>query len=116
MFPILVICMMMAIQVSMDYYAKEVALGAADAGVHAARLSGNPQDGVAAAKEYLHEHAGWLVTNDTNVDTSQSTATQIVITIQGQPPTILGPLAHIVTVSETSSGAIEQFTTTGTRP
>ena len=48
MFPILVISMFMAIQVAMDYYAKEVALAAAEHGVQVGRLTGRTADARAA--------------------------------------------------------------------
>lgn len=116
MFPILVISMFMAIQVAMDYYAKEVAFAAAERGVQVARMTGNPQDGKDAAWEYMHKHAGWLVTNDTGIDTSRSTATTMIVTVKGTPVTVIGPLASIVTVVETSQGSIEQFTTMSSQP
>ena len=111
MFPIVVIVINMAMQLAYDYYAKEVAMAAAEQGVQAARVTGNPADGVAAAKEYLHEHAGALLTNDTNIDTTGSTATQIRITVTGNPPMLMSPLAlKAVQVSQTAIGSVEIWT------
>lgn len=110
MFPILVISMFMAIQVAMDYYAKEVALAAAEHGVQVGRLTGRTADARAATVDYLHEHAGWLVTNDTNISTLGSSGTQIRVTVSGTPVKLISVLAGVVKVKQTATGAVEKFT------
>lgn len=108
-FPVFLLLLIAAVQAGLYFYARAIALSAAQQGVQAARLQAHTlADGVAAAHGYA-VHAGGGSLHDVAVDTTGSTATSVRITVTGTAPSLLpGTAWHI---SQQAAGPVERFTT-----
>jgi hypothetical protein len=130
MFPILVVLMGLSMQEALNFYAKEVALGASQAGVDAVRYAHlGPNDesqaeavAFAAARDYVAKHGGNLL-NSPGMVTPVMFATapanspgpgagmadpQIKVEIKGKPISLVSVLA--IPVDQHSQAAAETFT------
>jgi len=116
MLPVMVVVMFMAIQEALNYYAQEVAMGAAEQGAEVARITGDPGKGVAAAIEYVQHRGGAFLPGTITIDTTGTTPTEIHIRVSGQPVTVIGALASTVTVDQVAKGPVERFTYNGSPP
>ncbi len=105
--PIVLLFIMIVIQASFWFLAREAALAAARQGADAARvLGGSPEAGRAAALAFArHSGAGYLL--DPGVSTGGSTASTVAVTVTGHVPTFVPGL--VVHVSETAQAPVEEF-------
>jgi hypothetical protein len=105
--PIVLLFIMIVIQASFWFLAREAALAAARQGADAARvLGGSPEAGRAAALVFAqHSGAGYLL--DPGVSTDGSTASTVAVTVTGHVPTFVPGL--VVHVSETAQAPVEEF-------
>jgi len=124
MFPVIVFLLGISMQVALDYYAKQVALGAAQAGVTAIRYAQlGPNDEAkaealadAAAQDYVAKHGGNLlvapaVTKTSPVLQAPSTGTpgwQINVGVTGTPINLVPVLDGAV--SQVAGAPLENFT------
>jgi Flp pilus assembly protein TadG len=105
--PIVLLFIMIVIQASFWFLAREAALAAARQGADAARVLGaSPAAGPAAAMAFArHSGAGYLL--DPSVSTSGSTPSTVSVTVYGHVPTFVPGL--VVRVSETAQAPVEEF-------
>jgi hypothetical protein len=105
--PIVLLFIMLVIQASFWYLAREAALAAARQGADAARvLGGSPEAGRAAALAFArHSGAGYLL--DPGVSTAGSTTSTVAVTVTGRVPSFVPGL--VVDVSETAQAPVEEF-------
>jgi hypothetical protein len=124
MFPIIVVLLAFSMQVALDYYAKQVAIGAAQAGVNAVRYAQlGPNDenqavsiAKAAAQDYLTKHGGGMLRNPGMpvkypILTAPSLATptgQVDVEITGTPIQLL-PIPSDP-VDQLAAAPLENFT------
>lgn len=123
MFPIIVVLIGFSMQVALDYYAKQVALGAAQAGVDAVRYAQlGPNDEAkaetvarAAALDYVAKHGGnllqgaVLVTPVLQAPAARLTSSeQITVEITGSAINLL-PIPSDP-VDQLAQGPVENFT------
>jgi len=124
MFPIIVFLLGISMQVALDYYARQVALGAAQAGVTAIRYAQlGPGDETkaealanTAAQDYVSRHGGNLLVKPTpgttgpvlQAPTAGTPGWQISVQITGMPITVVpvldGPVAPL------AAAPLENFT------
>ncbi len=105
--PIVLLFIMLVIQASFWFLAREAALAAARQGADAARvLGGSPEAGRAAALAFArHSGAGYLL--DPGVSMGGSTASTVAVTVTGRVPSFVPGL--VVDVSETAQAPVEEF-------
>lgn len=124
MFPMIVVLMTFSMQVALDYYAKQVAIGAAQSGVDAVRYAQlGPNDEAraesiakAAAQDYLNKHGGNMLQNPgmplaypVLVAPSRTTPTwQVNVEITGSPIHLL-PIPSDP-VDQLAAAPLENFT------
>lgn len=108
-FPVFLLLLLSAVQAGLYFYARAIALSAAQQGVQTARLEHHTLDrGTAAARAYA-AHAGGGSLHQAAVATTGSTATTVRITVTGAAPSLLPGVAW--RVSQQAAGARERFTT-----
>jgi Flp pilus assembly protein TadG len=109
--PIVLMFIMIVIQASFWFLAREAALAAARQGADAARVLGaspaaRPAAAQAAALAFAeHSGAGYLL--DPWASTKGSTASTMTVTVTGHVPTFVPGL--VVHVSETAQAPVEEF-------
>lgn len=109
-FPVFLLLLLAAVQAGLYFYARAIALSAAQQGVQTARLEHHTLDeGTTAARDYA-AHAGGGSLHEIAVATTGSTATTVRITVTGAAPSLLPGIAW--QVSQQAAGARERFTTT----
>lgn len=107
-FPVFLLLLISAVQAGLYFYARAIALSAAQEGVQAARLQQHTvDDGVTAARSYAM-HAGGGSLHAVVVDTTGSTATSVRITVTGTAPSLLPGID--LGVSQQAAGPVERFT------
>jgi Flp pilus assembly protein TadG len=125
MFPVIAVVFGIAMQMALNYYAKQVALAAAQEGVNAVRFSGNPgltaadetqaeQTATAAANAYLAKHEGNMLTSPQLVNPVMTppiprvfATSQITVEITGQAISLFPLLS--TSVDQQSWGTVELF-------
>jgi Flp pilus assembly protein TadG len=111
-FPVLLLIIFTVVQASLFFYARSLALAAAQEGVRAARAeNAHLPDGVARARAFLTTTAGDSLLTPT-VSSTGSSATQIRIRVTGRSLSVL-PGVPGLTVSQEATGPKERFTTAG---
>jgi Flp pilus assembly protein TadG len=109
--PVVLLFIMIVIQGSFWFLAREAALAAARQGADAARaLGGSPAAGSAAAMAFARESGrGYLfdAAVSTAVNKIGSTRATVSITVKGHVPTFVPGL--VVDVSETAQAPVEEF-------
>lgn len=112
LFPVFLLLLVAAVQGGLYFYARAIALSAAQEGVQAARLQQHTlDDGVTAAHGYAVRAGGGSL-HDVAVDTAGSTATSVRITVTGTAPSLLPGIDW--GVSQQAAGVRERFTTVAT--
>ena len=111
-FPVLLLIIFTVVQASLFFYARSLALAAAQEGVRAARAeNAHLPDGVTRARAFLTTTAGDSLLTPT-VSSTGSSATQIRIRVTGRSLSVL-PGVPGLTVSQEATGPKERFTTAG---
>ena len=111
-FPVLLLIIFTVVQASLYFYARSLALAAAQEGVRAARAeNAHLPDGVTRARTFLTSTAGDSLLTPT-VSSTGSSATQIRIRVTGRSLSVL-PGVPGLTVSQEATGPKERFTTAG---
>jgi Flp pilus assembly protein TadG len=106
--PFIFLALMVLIQASFWFLARNAALAAARQGADAARALNAPQaSGPAAALAFAQE-AGQGYLEDPRATAARSTGTTISITVSGHVPSFVPGL--VVSVSETVQAPVEEFT------
>jgi Flp pilus assembly protein TadG len=105
--PFVFLFLMVMVQASFWFLAREAALAAARQGADAARsLGGSRVSGQAAALAFAHHSAaGYLL--EPKASTNGSSGTTVVITVGGRVPSFVPGL--VVRVSETVQMPVEEF-------
>ncbi len=112
-FPTMLLLIFSLVQASLYYYARSLALAAAQEGVRGARVeSGDLRDGVSRARSFLNNHAGDSLVSTAVTDTG-SGPTQVRIRVSGRSLSVLPGVAGF-NVTQEASGPKERFTSTGT--
>lgn len=110
--PALLLLVFAVVQTGLWFYARSLALAAAQEGVNAGRTYGaDPTAGVRRATTFIEEQAGDSLTG-TTVTTAGSTPTTIRISVSGRSLSVLPGLPGI-SVTQSASGSVERFTTDG---
>lgn len=108
-FPVFLLLLVSAVQAGLYFYARAIALSAAQEGVDAARLQRHTLDqGVTAARRYAVRGGGGSL-HHVAVHTSGSTPTTVRITVTGTAASLLPGLDWAV--SQQAAGVRERFTT-----
>ncbi|TXS06940.1 pilus assembly protein [Streptomyces sp. col6] len=111
-FPFIILLTIAVVQVSLWYYARNVALTAAREGVAAARVyESGPGAGAARAQDVLGRIAGNTLLGP-SVSTGGSSAERIRIQVTGRAPSLL-PGVPGLTITQSASGPVERWTTGG---
>jgi Flp pilus assembly protein TadG len=111
-FPVFLLLLLAAVQAGLYFYARAIALSAAQQGVQAARLQQNSlHQGVTASRSYA-AHAGGGSLRNVAVHTAGSTPTTVRITVTGAALSLLPGTNW--RVSQQAAGARERFTTAST--
>lgn len=111
-FPVLLLIIFTVVQASLFFYARSLALAAAQEGVRAARAeNAHLPDGVTRARAFLTSTAGDSLLTPT-VSSDGSSATQIRIRVTGRSLSVL-PGVPGLSVSQEATGPKERFTTAG---
>lgn len=110
--PVLLLLIFSIVQTGLWFYARSLALAAAQEGVNAARAyQADPADGTARARMFLTEHAGDSLAA-TSVTAAGTTPTQVRIQVRGRALSVL-PGVPGMTVSQSAHAPVERFTTPG---
>lgn len=108
--PALLLLVFSIVQAGLWFYARSLALAAAQEGVNAGRTYGaDPGAGVVRAKAFLEEQAGDSLTNTTATSVG-STPTFIRIQVTGRSLSVL-PGVPGIEVTQSATGTVERFTT-----
>lgn len=108
--PALLLLVFSVVQAGLWFYARSLALAAAQEGVNAARRYGaDPVAGVVRAKAFLEAQAGDSLTNATA--TSEGSGTTLIrIQVTGRSLSVL-PGVPGIEVTQSATGTVERFTT-----
>jgi len=107
-FPVVLLLIFSAVQGGLYYYARSVALAAAEEGLRDARAEGGTSAaGAQRAQAFLADAGGASILENPAVTTSRS-ATNTSVTVAGTAPSVLPGMSF--TVSQTASGPIERVT------
>ena len=107
-FPVVLLLIFSAVQGGLYYYARSVALAAAEEGLRDARAEGGTSDaGAQRARAFLADAGGASILEGSAVTTSRS-ATTTSVTVAGTAPSVLPGMTF--TISQTASGPIERVT------
>jgi Flp pilus assembly protein TadG len=110
LFPLVLLLIFGAIQAGLYYYARSIAMAAAEQGLQSERTEqGTTGAGAGATQTFLSGASKGLLTGTAVIPTR--TATTAAITVTGQVPSLIPGLT--LTVSQTAAGAVERITTTG---
>lgn len=108
--PALLLAIFAVVQASLWFYARSLALAAAQEGVDAGRRYQAPSDaGVTRAQDFLRRAAGDSL-RSTSVTAEGSTATSIRIEVRGRSLSVL-PGVPGIPVEQSAQGPVERFTT-----
>lgn len=111
--PVLLLLIFTIVQFGLWFYARNLALAAAQEGVTAARAYGaSPGAGVTRARTFLDQQAGDSLTQ-TVATSSGSTATRVRIEVTGRALSIIPGLPGLQ-VTQSADAPVERFTTATT--
>jgi Flp pilus assembly protein TadG len=112
-FPVLLLLIFSLVQASLYFYARSLALAAAQEGVRAARAeNADLPDGAARARQFLADSAGDSL-RATTVNTGESTPTRVRVRVTGRSLSVLPGVSGLL-VAQEASGSKERFTAAGT--
>jgi Flp pilus assembly protein TadG len=112
--PVVILALMMVVQFSLAYYARQVLAGATqDGAVAAARQGSNPTAGQVLADQLIDEAAHNLLASHTTSATGSGTT--VTVTATGKVVSLL-PFFGSITVRGAGSAHIEEFDPQGTGP
>jgi Flp pilus assembly protein TadG len=112
--PVVILALMMVVQFSLAYYARQVLAGATqDGAAAAARQGSNPGAGQMLADQLIEEAASNLFASHTTTGTA--TGTTVTVTATGKVVSLL-PFFGSITVRASGSARIEEFDPQGTGP
>jgi Flp pilus assembly protein TadG len=109
--PVLLILSMLAVQWTLWFQARQVALDAAQAGARIARAqqAGWPAQSVSGALSFYHQVGTKLLGGPSaSVNPAGGQPNQVFVTVTGTVPTLI-PLIPALTVTETAGGDVECF-------
>jgi Flp pilus assembly protein TadG len=107
--PVFLAALMVIVQASMWYLARQAALAAARQGADAARVLHAPAGaGRAAALQFARTAASGYLLNP-QATPQGSTATTVQITVSGKVPDLIPGM--VISVSQVAQAPVEQFTT-----
>ena len=110
--PALLLLIFSIVQAGLWFYARSLALAAAQEGVTSARAYGaDPDTGISRAQSFLDQQAGDSLTQ-TSVSSSGSTATAVRIQVSGRALSVLPGIPGLE-VTQSAVGSVERFTTDG---
>lgn len=108
-FPFVILLTITAVQVGMQYYARNIALTAAREGVSAGRIhQATPGDGAARARETLGRIAGDSL-RGAGVSTAGSGGETMKVTVTGRAVSLVPGLPGLL-ISQSATGARERWT------
>src|SRR3954447_6860693 len=107
-FPVVLLLIMTSIQVALWFYARSVALGAAQEGAREGRLQPASTERAQAAADSFLDRAGQDLINESDVSVAGS-PTAIEVTVTGRSLSLV-PGLDGWSVSQTAVGPIEQLT------
>lgn len=111
--PALLLLIFSIVQAGLWFYARSLALAAAQEGVTSGRAYGADADtGISRAQSFLDQQAGDSLTR-TSVSSAGSTATVVRIQVSGRALSVL-PGVPGFEVTQSAVGSVERFTTDGT--
>ncbi|WP_435844261.1 TadE family protein [Streptomyces clavifer] len=109
-FPFVILLTITAVQVGMQYYARNIALTAAREGVSAGRIhQASPGEGAARARETLGRIAGDSL-RGAEVSTAGSSGETMKVTVTGRAVSLVPGLPGLL-ISQSATGARERWTT-----
>jgi hypothetical protein len=101
------------VQAGLWFYARSLALAAAQEGVTAARsYDADPGSGISRAQSFIEQQAGDSLTH-TSVSSAGTTPTLVRIQVTGRALSVL-PGVPGIQVTQSAVGSVERFTTDGT--
>ncbi|MEV7006646.1 TadE/TadG family type IV pilus assembly protein [Streptosporangium sp. NPDC051022] len=107
--PVIMLVILACMQVCLLFFARSVALAAAQEGVRAARAEGGVRTaGADAARRYAERTAGGFLTS-ISASSGGDVAT-VRVTVRGQSLSLV-PFLPSIRVTEEAAGAVERFTT-----
>ncbi|MBN6050739.1 pilus assembly protein, partial [Nonomuraea sp. RK-328] len=107
--PVVMLTILAGMQVCLLFFARSVALAAAQEGVRAARADGASRTtGTDVARGYAERTAGSFL--DSISASSTTDATTVRVTVQGRSLSLV-PFLPSIPVAQEAAGAIERFTT-----
>jgi len=111
--PALLLLIFSIVQAGLWFYARSLAMAAAQEGVASARAYGaDPDSGISRAQSFLDQQAGDSLTQ-TSVSSSGSTATAVRIQVSGRALSVLPGIPGLE-VTQSAVGSVERFTTEST--
>ncbi|MFB8026854.1 TadE family protein [Streptomyces sp. NPDC055990] len=109
-FPFVILLTITAVQVGMQYYARNIALTAAREGVSAGRVhQASPGEGAARARETLGRIAGDSL-RGAGVSTAGSSGETMKVTVTGRAVSLVPGIPGLL-ISQSATGARERWTT-----
>jgi Flp pilus assembly protein TadG len=112
--PVILLALMMVVQFSLAYYARQVLAGATqDGAAAAARQGSNPTAGQVLADQLIDEAGRNLLASHTTA--GSATGTTVTVTATGKVVSLL-PFFGSITVRASGSAHVEEFDPQGTGP
>ncbi|MHB1615126.1 MAG: TadE/TadG family type IV pilus assembly protein [Actinomycetes bacterium] len=109
LFPVFLLLVLVIVQAALYFFARSIALSAAQRGADTARLQGhNPAEGLTAATRFATEQGNGVLTA-LAISTAGSTATQVSVTVTGRALTIVPGLGF--TIRQVATAPRETYTT-----
>ncbi|MHB8449099.1 MAG: TadE/TadG family type IV pilus assembly protein [Mycobacteriales bacterium] len=109
LFPVFLLLVLLIVQAALYFFARSVALSAAEQGAATARLQGHhAADGVRAATAFVTDQGGGVLTG-LAVSATGSTPTEVSIVVTGHPLAIVPGLGF--TIRQVASAPRETYTT-----
>jgi Flp pilus assembly protein TadG len=112
--PVVILALMMVVQFSLAYYARQVLAGATqDGAAAAARQGSGPAAGQVLADQLINEAGSNLLASHST--SASSSGTTVTVSASGKVVSLL-PFFGSITVRASGSAHIEQFDPQGTGP
>lgn len=114
MVPVVLLALLLVVQFSLAYYARQVLAGATDDGaVAGARADSSAEAGAALTRTLIAESAGSLF--DSQGATATVSGDRVTVTASGEVVSLL-PFFGTITVTASSSARVERFEPQGRGP
>jgi Flp pilus assembly protein TadG len=112
--PLVIVALMMVVQFSLAYYARQVLAGATqDGATAAARQGSNPAAGQVLAEQLIDEAGANLFTS--HATTASSAGSTVTVTATGEVVSLL-PFFGSITVRASGTARVEEFDPQGPGP